>query len=115
MLAFMDAYPVNPGHVLIIPKDHACCLADLNPDTGGEIFKAAIKIASAVRRSGVKCEGVNLILADGQAAGQEIFHVHLHVIPRYRNDNFSMSSKARSVPPRQELSSLAADISASLP
>ena len=47
-----------------------------------------MRLADALRRSGVRCEGVNLFLADGEAAGQEVFHVHLHVIPRFPGDGF---------------------------
>jgi histidine triad (HIT) family protein len=52
------------------------------------MFQAGKMLAEAVRRSGVHCEGVNLFLADGEAAGQEVFHVHLHVIPRFHGDGF---------------------------
>ena len=55
------------------------------------MFKVAMHIAEAVRRSGVKCEGVNLFLADGEAAFQDVFHVHLHVIPRFKGDDFRLT------------------------
>jgi histidine triad (HIT) family protein len=90
VLAFMDIRPVNPGHVLIIPKVHATGLSDLNEETGGHMFKIAMRIAKAVKESGVKCEGVNLLLSDGEAAFQEVFHVHLHVIPRFKGDGFGI-------------------------
>jgi histidine triad (HIT) family protein len=111
VMAFMDAYPVNQGHVLVIPLDHAPHLADLDPEAGGEIFKLAMEVSQAIRETEIKCEGVNLILADGEKAGQEVFHVHLHVIPRYSEDNFSMSSRTREAPSRDELDSLAEGIS----
>jgi diadenosine tetraphosphate (Ap4A) HIT family hydrolase len=85
-VAFMDIQPVTPGHVLVVPKVHAASLAELPPRTGGRMFQAAQRIASALAGSGVKCEGVNLFLADGEAAGQDVFHVHLHVIPRFNGD-----------------------------
>ncbi len=113
-LAFMDIYPVNPGHVLVIPRKHAACLADLDPESGADVFKLAMRIASAIRKTDIRCEAVNLILADGEAAGQEIFHVHLHVVPRYPGDNFSMSTHRRIVASREELSDLAAKISRSM-
>jgi histidine triad (HIT) family protein len=86
--AFMDIQPVNPGHLLVIPKEHATYLADLDPHTGGQMFQLGRDLAGALRASGIQCEGVNLFLADGQAAGQEVFHVHLHIIPRFRGDGF---------------------------
>ena len=88
--AFMDIQPVNPGHMLVIPNDHAAYLAELDEDTGAQMFRVAQRLAGALRHSGVKCEGVNLFLADGEAASQEVFHVHLHVFPRYHGDGFGL-------------------------
>lgn len=88
--AFMDIQPVNLGHVLVIPKIHAAYLSELDEEVGARIFKVAMRIAAAVKRSGVRCEGVNLFLADGKAAFQEIFHVHLHIIPRFAGDGFGL-------------------------
>lgn len=88
--AIMDVQPVNPGHVLVIPNKHAAHLAELDLETGGHLFKIAMKVAEAIRRSGIRCEGMNLFLADGQVAGQEIFHVHLHVLPRFVGDGFGL-------------------------
>lgn len=90
VLAFMDITPVNPGHLLVIPKAHAAQLSELDSETGGHMFKVAMSIAEALRHSGIQCEGINLFLADGAAAFQDIFHVHLHVIPRFRGDGFGL-------------------------
>jgi histidine triad (HIT) family protein len=90
VLAFMDIQPVNPGHVLVIPKHHASSLAELDEVTGCELFSVAMRVVEGLKRSGLKCEGVNLHLADGEAAGQEVPHVHLHVIPRFRGDGFGI-------------------------
>jgi diadenosine tetraphosphate (Ap4A) HIT family hydrolase len=84
--AFMDIRPVNPGHVLVIPTSHAAFLAELDSESGADLFRVGQRVAAALRRSDLGCEGVNLLLADGEAAGQEVFHVHLHVIPRHRGD-----------------------------
>ena len=86
--AFMDLHPVNPGHALVIPERPAVGLADLDPDDGREMFAMAQRVAAAIRASDIPCDGINLILADGVAAGQEVFHVHLHVIPRVEGDAF---------------------------
>jgi histidine triad (HIT) family protein len=88
--AFMDIQPVNPGHVLIVPVEHVVSIDDLDEGIGGHLFTVAQRISRALRRSGVHCEGVNLFLADGEAAGQEVFHVHLHLFPRFRNDGFGL-------------------------
>jgi histidine triad (HIT) family protein len=88
VVAFMDIQPVNEGHQLVVPRAHAAGLDDLDPEVGGHLFQVAMDLAASLRRSNVRCEGVNLFLADGAAAGQEVFHLHLHVIPRFRGDGF---------------------------
>lgn len=88
--AFMDIQPVNTGHVLVVPNYHAAYLADLDEETGGHMFRVTQRIAAAVRQTDIRCEGVNLFLADGEAAMQEVFHVHLHLFPRYVGDGFSL-------------------------
>jgi len=107
--AFMDIFPVNSGHVLVIPTSHAAYLAELDPEAGAEVFRVGQRVAAAMRRSDLGCEGVNLLLADGEAAGQEIFHVHLHVIPRYRGDGsgFRFGSRGASPPTRPALDEIA--------
>lgn len=86
--AFLDLFPANPGHVLVIPVKHAACMSELDAETAGHMFRIGMRIAQALRSSELECEGINFHLADGAAAGQEIFHVHLHVIPRIRGDGF---------------------------
>jgi histidine triad (HIT) family protein len=87
---FMDIRPVNPGHVLVIPKQHAASLAEMDENTGGHLFAIGQRVAAALRRSGIRCEGINFFLADGEPAGQEVFHVHLHIFPRYEGDGFGL-------------------------
>ena len=89
--AFMDIQPINAGHVLVVPDDHAASLANLPADAGAGLFRTARKVAAALYGSGLRCEGINLFLADGEAAGQEVFHVHLHVIPRFEGDDFGLT------------------------
>ena len=86
----MDVQPVNPGHVLVVPRVHVALLGDLDEETGVQIFKLAMRITKAVRKVGLQREGVNLHLADGQVAGQEILHAHLHIIPRFKGDGFGL-------------------------
>ena len=107
--AFMDIQPVNPGHVLIIPTYHASSLAQLDEESGAHIFRTAQHIAKALRGSGLKCEGINFFLADGSAAGQEVFHVHLHVCPRYKDDGFGLrfGPEYGKRPTRKELDDIA--------
>src|SRR5690349_1091404 len=86
--AFMDIQPINPGHLVVIPNRHAASLAELKEEEGAQLFRVAQRLAAALRQSGVECEGVNFLLADGEAAMQEVFHVHLHALPRYAGDGF---------------------------
>jgi histidine triad (HIT) family protein len=104
-IAFMDIQPVTTGHVLVIPLEHATNLSELPTGTGEHIFKVAQQTAAAVRESPIRCEGVNLFLADGAAAGQDVFHVHLHVIPRYAGDGFRLirPPDSHGIRPRIEL------------
>lgn len=114
--AFMDIQPVNPGHVLVIPNEPAAHLADLPEETGAHLFRIAQRIAAALRRSELRCEGVNLFLADGAVAMQEVFHVHLHVLPRYEGDGFGLrfSEQYFQKPERSELEAAGAKIRAAL-
>ena len=107
--AFMDIQPVNPGHVLVVPNHHAAYLADLDSETGGHMFQVAQRVAAAIRQIDVRCEGVNLFLADGEAAGQDVFHVHLHVIPRYAGDGFGLKfgPEYNQLPTRESLDGVA--------
>jgi histidine triad (HIT) family protein len=114
--AFMDIQPVNPGHVLVIPNRHAVGLADLDEAAGAQMFVVAQRVARALRQSGVRCEGVNLFLADGVTAGQEVFHVHLHVFPRFEGDGFGLrfGPHYRERPSRAALEEVAERVRAAL-
>jgi histidine triad (HIT) family protein len=89
-LTFLDHRPVTPGHMLVVPRAHAAYLADLDPEDGAELFRVGMRAAEALRASPLRCEGVNFHLADGEVAGQEVFHVHLHVIARFAGDGFGL-------------------------
>jgi histidine triad (HIT) family protein len=110
----MDINPVNAGHLLIVPKVHATDLSDLPPETGGKMFQVAQKMTAALTNSGIRCEGVDLLLAHKSAAGQEVFHAHLHVIPRYRGDRFRFDVSYDYKPTRAELNQTAEQIKGSL-
>jgi histidine triad (HIT) family protein len=88
VVAFMDLVPVNPGHTLVVPRYHASGLPELSFEDGARMFMAGHRLAVALRTSGVRCDGVNLRINDGDAAGQDVFHVHLHIIPRILGDGF---------------------------
>lgn len=113
VLAFMDIRPLTPGHLLVVPKVVARSLAELDPEIGGKLFRVGQQLAAALRRSEVGCEGVNFFLADGVTAGQEVFHVHLHVIPRTVGDGFGLRARP-STPQRADLDYLATSIRGAL-
>lgn len=92
VLAFMDLHPVNPGHTLVIPRVHSAGLVDLDVETGAQMWRVGHRLARALRRTPLRCEGVNIFMADGEAAFQEVFHAHLHVFPRYAGDAFRIDA-----------------------
>ncbi|KAE8765218.1 HIT family protein [Georgenia thermotolerans] len=108
VLAFLTTAPVNPGHVLVVPRAHATGLADLPPETGAAIWRLAHELAVALRADPGWSEGVNLHLSDGAAAGQHVFHVHLHVIPRRADDGLRITDERHEPPSRAELDDVAA-------
>ena len=109
VVAVMDIRPINPGHLFISPKRHIESISELDEELGSHMFKTAIKMADALRKSELKCEGVNVFLADGKTAGQEIPHIHLHVIPRIGGDGFGFrfSESYFELPKRKELEQVA--------
>jgi diadenosine tetraphosphate (Ap4A) HIT family hydrolase len=86
-IAFMDIRPFTAGHVLIIPRRHASAISDLSEEEAGNIFRLVHRIARALPQSGVRCEGYHISQANGAAAGQEVFHAHFHLVPRFSGDS----------------------------
>lgn len=106
VVAFMDICPATPWHLLVIPVHHAVGLTDLAPDDAARMMTVAQRIARAMKASPrVPADGINLFLADGESAFQEVFHAHLHVVPRTAGDGFvlqgSFHEPARAVLDRQ--------------
>ncbi|MBU1050691.1 HIT family protein [Candidatus Bipolaricaulota bacterium] len=109
---FLDTQPVNPGHVLVVPQIHVESLKDLPAAIAAQMMIVAQQLMRGLRNSDLQCEGINLFLADGSVAGQEVSHVHLHVIPRFANDGFGLrfAPGYGTHPCREELDDLAAII-----
>lgn len=114
VVAIMDIGPVNPGHTLVLPKDHLPYLADLSDDIAAEVFLAGKRIAAAIRATELRSEGINLWWSDGEAAFQDVFHAHLHVLPRFVGDGFRIDADWSQRPPRDVLDRHAAMIGAAL-
>jgi len=85
--AFLDINPVNPGHALVIPKKHFKDIFDIPSKELCEVIATVKKISEAIK-TGVEADGINIIMNNKEAAGQIIFHAHIHVIPRYNDDGF---------------------------
>jgi histidine triad (HIT) family protein len=84
-IAFLDRYPMREGHTLVIPKRHARDAFEVPPDDAAATARTAIRVASAIRRA-LGCDGVNIFQSSGRAAGQSVFHYHVHVLPRWEGD-----------------------------
>lgn len=90
--AILDAAPAAKGHVIILPKEHAANLFELPDEIAAKALVVAKKVAIALKKvSG--CDGVNILQNNGEAAGQTVFHFHIHVIPRFKDDNISITWK----------------------
>jgi histidine triad (HIT) family protein len=90
VIAFMDHQPITHGHMLVVPREHSVLMAEVNEATAMRTFKVARRLASLARHT-LGAGGVNLFVADGEIAFQDVPHFHVHVIPRYPNDGFSIT------------------------
>lgn len=86
-LAFMDINPINKGHVLVIPKEHFITVDDCKEDILKHLICVVKKLNRAVQKA-TNSEGILNDIMNGEAAGQEIFHLHIHIVPRFKNDGF---------------------------
>jgi len=90
VMAFLDIRPANPGHVLIIPKEHFETLADL-PENMNSALLQLVKIIAGAQVEALGAQGVNVLQNNGELAGQVIPHVHVHVIPRFKGDKVTIN------------------------
>ena len=81
----LDISPASKGHAIILPKNHAANLYELSDEDAANIFVVAKKVAT-VMKDVLACDGLNVLQNNGEAAGQSVFHLHVHLIPRYEND-----------------------------
>lgn len=86
-IAFFPLNPATPGHTLVIPRTHVADLWDVGPDLGSELMAAVIRVGRAIEAA-LKPEGMNLITSAGATAEQTVFHLHLHLVPRWHRDGF---------------------------
>jgi histidine triad (HIT) family protein len=88
VVAFMDIRPVQPGHLLVVPRVHAQLVPELDDRTLARLWAVATVLNRALRASALPTDAVSVYVADGDAAGQEVAHVHIHLIPRRADDGF---------------------------
>ena len=86
----LDVNPANKGHALIIPKDHFDNIYSMDAETAAKIFTIATEVAKA-QKAELNPDGLNILQNNGEAAGQTVFHFHMHLVPRYIKDNVTMT------------------------
>jgi histidine triad (HIT) family protein len=111
-LAFMDIGQVNPGHVLVAVKPHVEDIFGLDDALAAAVFRTTARVARAVNQAFAP-QGVTLYQANGAAAGQTVFHFHLHIVPRHDKDGMELVWPAKN-PPREQLEANAARIRTAL-
>ena len=116
VLAFLDANPLARGHTLVIPKAHAQHVGDLGTDLSSAVFGAVAELTPRIRDA-VDADAANVGVNDGEAAGQEVPHVHAHIVPRFEGDGGSPIHAVAGTPPNlsdEELDDVADEISAAV-
>ena len=109
--AILDVNPAARGHVIVLPKKHAADVFSLPDEDLSKAMCVAKKIAIALKEA-YKCDGINILQNNGEAAGQTVFHLHIHVIPRYEGDTISVKWKQGEMP--SDLDVIAGEIKACL-
>ncbi len=89
VIAFLDINPVHPGHTLVVPKHHSVNLFDMPADDIIHVFQAAQKVAAGIKKA-TNAGGVNLTMNNERAAGQVVFHSHIHLVPRFERDGLKL-------------------------
>jgi histidine triad (HIT) family protein len=96
VLSFLDIRPLNIGHTLVIPKSHNIDIFDIPEKELAKIYKISKQISIAVKKA-TNADGISLIQQNGKAAGQDIFHLHVHVIPRFEGQKLPSFSELKEV------------------
>ena len=109
--AILDVNPAARGHVFILPKNHAANIYELPDEDASKIMIVAKKIATAIEKA-YHCDGVNILQNNGEAAGQTVFHLHVHVIPRFKGDTVNIGWKQGDMP--EDLDAICKEIQAQL-
>lgn len=115
VVAFLDIQPVNPGHVLVVPRQHFETLRDVPKSVGLHLYEVATRLIPIIQQAS-GADDMNIVVNSGQAAGQNVMHYHLHLIPRRQGDGFDipLPFEGSEMPNRQQLDAMAARIIASV-
>ncbi len=100
VIAFLDIRPVNEGHCLVIPKEHYADIFDTPSELLGKVHQVTKKAAIAVKHA-VNADGISIIQQNGRAANQDIFHLHVHIIPRYAGEKIKAFHELQIAEPSQ--------------
>ena len=86
----LDLGPASKGHALILPKTHAANIYELSDELAAKAMVLAKKMATVMTEA-LECDGFNIVQNNGEPAGQTVFHFHMHLIPRYKNDGVGLT------------------------
>ena len=89
-IVILDRFPSSIGHALVVSKEHFRDIEEVDLDTYAHMMKLAAKFAKRIKKA-TKCDGINILQNNGESAGQTIFHTHIHIIPRYKEDEINIS------------------------
>lgn len=87
-----DISPASKGHAIILPKKHAANIFEISEEDASKIYVVAKKVATALSEE-LQCDGINILQNNGETAGQSVFHLHMHIIPRYKDDTVNIKWK----------------------
>ena len=96
VMAFLDIRPLNEGHTLVIPKKHYVNVFDIPEDQLSKVHKVAKQVSIAIKKA-TNADGISIIQQNGKAAGQDIFHIHVHVVPRFEGQKLPSFSNLQEV------------------
>lgn len=113
VVVFMDIQPITKGHMLVVPREHAVLMTDINETAAMRTFRVARRLAVVARHT-LGASGINIIVMDGEDAYQDVPHFHVHVIPRYPRDGFGLTfpDTYEKAPARAQLDAIAAALRA---
>lgn len=100
-LAILDLFPISPGHVLVMPKNHYDRLSDIDETDAANVFRTVVKVQKALVNLTPNNDGFNILQNNGKGAGQEIEHVHFHIRPRFKDDHVRFKFPKSNIPGAQ--------------